>query len=243
MRNIVIILFFVLFTFSAVARPIIADLSLRKVDIDSGFTGTEILLFGARNDAGDIVVVIRGPKISYIVRKKERIAGVWVNKKQVVFNGANGFYAVASNRPLDDIKNNHLLDVLDVGLEQLSFNTSTSTVTDNKEFTDAFLDKQQQRNLYTPEIGEVSFIGDTLFRTIVKFPENIPRGIYTAEVYLFNDGQLAGIQTTPLIVHKTGFDAWVYDFAYNHSAIYGIIAVLLALTTGWAAGHIFKRVV
>ena len=79
-----------------------------------------------------------------------------------------------------------------------------------------------------------------MFRTIVHFPDNIPRGLYTAEVYLFSDGQLVTVQSTPLSVYKTGLDAFIFDLADKHSAIYGILAILVAVFSGWAAGRIFK---
>lgn len=227
---------------NAVARPVIADLSLRQIEIDSGFKGTEILLFGARNDAGDIVVVIRGPESSYIVRKKERVAGIWMNKQQATFNNTHGFYNVSSSRPMEEIKNDYLLASLEIGVENIVFPIEAEEGIDTVEFQKAFLERKQQNSLYFPVIGDVSFIGDTLFRTIIKFPDNIPRGTYTAEVYLFSDGQLSGVQSTPLLVKKKGFDAFVFDFAYSYPALYGILAVIIALVAGWLAGAIFRKV-
>ncbi len=224
------------------ARPVIADLSLRMIEIDSGFTGTEILLFGARNDAGDIVVVIRGPESSYVVRKKERVAGIWVNKQNIVFNKVNGFYAAATSRPLSELRNDSLLKALEIGMDNLDIKPSYVPMLDEDEFTQAFLDKQMENRLYSPAIEDVSFIGDTLFRTIINFPENIIRGVYTAEIYLFSDGQLIGMQSTPLVVRKKGFDAFVFDFAYNQPLLYGVMAVIMALVAGWVAGAIFRKV-
>lgn len=239
----IIIWFFALFSGSyAFAVPVIADMSLRAIEIDSRFKGTEILLFGARNDAGDVVVVIRGPEFSYVGRKKERIAGIWVNSKEAYINNALGFYDVATSRPLDEIKNDKLISSLGIGMDNLILNVDAKNDEERKEFKNAFLAKKKRDNVYMPLIGSVDFIGDTLFRTIIKFPENIPRGTYTAEVYLFSDGQLVGIQSTPILVEKIGFDAIVYDFAYKYPAFYGIIAVIIALAAGWAAGAIFRRI-
>ena len=242
MRNFTIITAVLLsfLSFSVNARPLIADLSLRSIEIDSKFSGTEILLFGARNDAGDVVVVVRGPELEYILRKKERIAGVWANKKQVNLYGINSFYSAASSRELEGIRNKDLLASLNIGIENISFDMSSENYFDRDEFKKAFLDDKERDKLYMAEIGDVSFIGDTLFRTIIKFPDNIPRGTYTAEVYLFSDGQLMGVQSTPLLVKKTGFDAFIFDLAYEHSFLYGIMAVLLALTAGWVAGSFFR---
>lgn len=187
-------------------------------------------------------MAIRGPEKSYVVRKKERTLGVWINNKQMVLSNVNGFYVIASNRPLEQIHNDYLLRSLRIGIGEVSLQGSAPSNEENSEFKEAFLKKQQSENLYFPSVQEISFIGDTLFRTVIRFPENIVRGIYTAEIYLFSDGQLSGIQSTPIIVSKKGFDAFIYDFAYKHSLLYGIIAVTIALLAGWIAGHIFRRV-
>lgn len=60
LRGFLILILFLPFLVSA--KPIVADLALRSIEIDTNFTGIDILLFGARDDAGDIVIVVRGQK-------------------------------------------------------------------------------------------------------------------------------------------------------------------------------------
>src|SRR5271170_5227924 len=90
-----LILLILLIPLPAAAAPLVADLSNYRIDIDSGFNGTRIFLFGARSDNGDIVAVIRGPAKDYIVRKKEEVAGIWVNRQRMRFFGVPDFYAIA----------------------------------------------------------------------------------------------------------------------------------------------------
>lgn len=240
--NILFAFCFIVFSSSVMARPIIADLSLRSIAIDSGFNGTDILLFGARNDAGDIVVVVRGPESSYVVRKKESVAGVWINRKSIEVHGALGYYAIAASRPLDEIHNDGLLTSLGIGAQNISWNIDAPRGVNREEFVDAFIEKKNEMELYQPKIKSVNFTGDTLFRTVINFPDNIPKGVYSAEIYLFSDGQLVGMQVTPLDVYKTGFDAFIYDLAHKHSLLYGIMAIALALLSGWIAGLVFRKV-
>jgi uncharacterized protein (TIGR02186 family) len=230
-----------MYTPTAQARPIVADLAIRAIDIDHDFSGIEILLFGARGDVGDIVVVVRGPKQDYTVRKKERIGGIWVNRDAVSFDQTEGFYAVASSRPLEELKNEQLLKRLDVGLGNKSFGTLVEPENiDN--FRDAFVRYKQTQGLYSTGETPISFWGDTLFRTVLSFPKNIVKGWYIAEIYLFSDGQLVGMQATPLRVKQTGFEAFVYDSAHEHPFLYGLCAVIIALFAGWAASALFHRI-
>lgn len=226
---------------SYASRPVIADSSIRTIKIDSAFNGVDVLVFGARNDAGDIVVVVRGPSEPYIVRKKERIAGMWINRQQVKFPGTSSFYRIASSRPLEQIRNDYLLSTLNIAPNHVNTPPKDASPVE-KDFYQALFQHQTNEQLYSSKVDKVSFIGDTLFRSVLHFPDNIRRGTYTAEIYLIRSGELIGVQSTPILTYKTGFDAQVYDFAYRHPALYGILAILIALSAGWIAGVFFKKV-
>ncbi|MCH2038363.1 MAG: TIGR02186 family protein [Rickettsiales bacterium] len=230
----------------AIAKPLVGATDLRGIEITSRFIGKNLLFFGARNDAGKIVLVIRGPKKDYIIRKKGKVAGIWVNQESIELNDVNSYYAIASSAPLDTIKNDFLVNELNIGLDNISFKpeySASDPIYDIQPFINAFLEEKKKHQLYpeSDEISQVGFMGDTLFRSNIWFPEHIERGVYTAEFYLFNDGQLTGIQSTPIEVKKTGFDAFVYDLAYSHPVLYGIIAILIALVSGWLASIIFHK--
>ena len=62
---------------SARANSLVADLSRHLVAITTGFVGTDVLLFGATDDAGDVVVIVPGPDRSVVVHRKSRVLGVW----------------------------------------------------------------------------------------------------------------------------------------------------------------------
>ncbi|NNE84205.1 MAG: hypothetical protein HKN28_09575, partial [Alphaproteobacteria bacterium] len=52
------------------STPLVADLSENLIAITTGFTGTEVLLFGATEGVGDIIVVVRAPESQVVVRRK-----------------------------------------------------------------------------------------------------------------------------------------------------------------------------
>ena len=89
--------------------------------------------------------------------------------------------------------------------------------------------------------GRVTFLGNRLFRAGIHLPANVPTGTYQVKVFLLQDGRVVSAQTTPLQVSKVGAEAAVYDFAYRNSALYGLIAILVALMAGWAAHLVFRK--
>ena len=81
------------------AQELVADLSDHLIAIDSEFTGTDLLVFGAIEGEGDIVVLVRGPRSSVVVREKARVFGIWLNASSVTFDNVPSFYALATSRP------------------------------------------------------------------------------------------------------------------------------------------------
>ena len=80
-----------------------ADLATHLIAITTGFTGASVVLFGATDGPGDIAVAVRGPEREMTVRRKSRVAGIWVNTRELTFTNVPSFYAVAASRPIEDM--------------------------------------------------------------------------------------------------------------------------------------------
>ncbi|MEQ9812930.1 MAG: TIGR02186 family protein [Azospirillaceae bacterium] len=239
---------------AALADEVVADLSEHLIAITTGFTGTEVTLFGAVDAPGDVAVVVRGPSEATTVRLKERVAGIWINTRSVTFEQVPGFYSVAVNRPVDDIAPATVLARHAIGLEHLIFGLSGEVppmVTEDGRqlsedetealFRAALIRNMQRNELYVPEEQTVSFLGDSLFRARVVFPSSVPTGQYTVSVYLIREGEIVSAQTTPLVVSKIGFGAAVFDFANRYPPFYGLAAIAIAVFAGWLASVAFRR--
>lgn len=225
------------------AAPLVADLSKHLVAITTGFAGADVLLFGSVDRPGDVVVIIWGPPEEVVMHRKSRIAGIWINTAQMTFEHVPSFYAVASSRALDEIASEHVLSRLEMGVERLNLPLPRTKASPNiaRKWRDALIRNKERLGHYAREVGQVTFLGENLFRTQVEFPANVPTGTYQIEVYLLRDGRVVSAQTTPLIVSKIGLEADVFDFAHDYSAIYGLIAILVALVAGWLAHIAFRR--
>jgi uncharacterized protein (TIGR02186 family) len=198
------------------------------------------VLFGATDGPGDVVVVVRGPPREVSVRRKSRVAGIWINTRRVSFAGVPTYYTVASSRPLDEITTPAARQLYEIGHENLRL-----TVVEGRrqidEFRAALIRTQQNEGLFGREPGRVGFLGERLFRTEIKLPANVPIGTYTVQVFLVRDKDVVSGQTTPLIISKVGVDAELFDFADRRSALYGLVAVVAAMMAGWLASLPFRN--
>jgi uncharacterized protein (TIGR02186 family) len=243
MKRLTLFAFVVLLAGPARAQPLVVDLSQHRVAITAGFAGAEVLAFGAVDQPGDVVVVVRGPLKRKVMQRKARIAFIWVNTHSMTFEQVPSFYAVASTRPLDEIAGASVLARNEIGLEHLRIELPRAKASPNvaKEWRAALIRNQQRAGLYPTEVGRIGFLGNRLFSTRIKFPANVPTGTYRATTYLLVDGRVESAQTTPLIINKAGLEAEVFDFAHNQSALYGVIAILVALVAGWLAHVAFRK--
>jgi uncharacterized protein (TIGR02186 family) len=226
----------------AVDNPLVTDLSSHLIAITSNFVGTDLLLFGSIEQAGDVIVVLRGPTGPVNVRQKERAFGIWLNRQTVRFEDVPSFYAVVTDKPLKEIASRSLLARLGIGVDNLNFHTTDAR--DNAalaQFRQAVVRNKLREGLYQEQAGELSFLGRKLFRTRISFPAIVPVGTYQAEVYLMRGDRVIAAQAAPLFIDKQGFGQAVYEFAHQWPWLYGLAAVAAAVTAGWVAATVFPK--
>lgn len=226
-------------------QELVADLSDHEIAITTGFTGAELLLFGAIEGDGQIVVTVTGPRQPMTVRQKERVAGIWINTRSMRFQNVPSFYAVAATGSLDAIDPD-VRTRQEMGLDHLSLRpylTNRDTpAAEIRAFREGLIRNQVRSGLYSATTGRISVLSDRLFRTRVSFPANVVTGIYTVSVYYIRNGSPVHAQTTPLRVTKIGVGAYVFRFAHTNSAAYGVFAIVIAILAGWLAAAIFRKV-
>jgi uncharacterized protein (TIGR02186 family) len=232
------------------ADDLVSGLSQDQIEITSNYTGTDLVIFGAvelhggqtPNAQPDVVVVVRGPDTDMTVRRKERVAGIWINRHEVTLKGMPGFYYLASARAMDKIAALSLQARYQLGTQYLQpTGYSVRTADEAKPYIAAAIRQEMREGLYKDVPAGIEFLSYSLFRVRVPVPANVPRGQYTAEVYLFRDGNVISAQSTPFFVDQTGMERQLYSFAHSSPLLYGLTTVLMALTLGWTSSLIFRR--
>ena len=140
---------------------VVADISQHVVAISSGFRGTNLLLFGATDPDTDVVVVVEGPTGPASVRRKGRVAGVWMNTDEVLFEEIPSFYAVLSNRPLSDFTTPALRLVQEIGFDSLPLHPKREAARNRGDlhtFQEALIRAKMRRGLYQSEETAVEII-------------------------------------------------------------------------------------
>ena len=236
---------------SAADKPLLVpDVSSRNVEIRTTFAGDELLLFGAIVYPGgraparpaDIVVVLRGPVQPILVREKQKIAGIWMNADSNRFRSAPSFYAVASSRPIADLVDERTAAIYEMGLHNLQLSPGGGALPEKeRRFEGGLLDLRHRSGLYAEDPNGVEISQNVLYRANIAIPSQVPVGTYTAETFLVGHGRVLAAATRDIQIGKSGFERFIALAARRHDFLYGLAAVLLSLSLGWAAAATFRR--
>jgi len=227
-------------------------LSTDTIRITADFSGADLTIFGsienldpqlARQNRYDVIVVLEGPSVPTVVRKKNRVAGMWINTQSVAFENVAETYSISSTRALQDITDPQNYRRLTLGINNLYFepeNKHGNPLTLD-EFTDELRALKLKNGSYVERVGGVQFLSQGLFRASLALPPNVPIGAHKARAFLFRSGVFVKETSAPLQIEKAGLEQFIYRFAHDFGLIYGIIAVTIAVATGWIGRLLFSR--
>ena len=227
-------------------------LSTNNISITAGFSGADLTIFGSLEDADpqvarqgryDVIVVLEGPSQPVVVRRKDRVLGIWMNLESETFDDVPVSYSLATTRPLQDITEPTSYKQLSLGanniyLQPADPGASAETI---QEFTKALRQRKTATGLYSENVGGVQFLSQNLFRATVRLAPDVQIGTHRARAFLFKNGLFIKENSAQLEIRKSGFEQMVFRLAHNHSVFYGSFAIALAMVTGWLGRVIFRK--
>lgn len=237
------------------SEMVVAGLSHHTVSLTTGFSGSEIFVYGAVRRTGatpepegklDIIVTITGPSAPVVVRRKEKVPegspiGIWVNGGGVRIDAAPSFYVVATTDGLrktitwtDDLRYHIGLDYI------IRLIDAPKWVSHRGEYVAAVARIRERKGLYSILPHSVRTIENTLFQTNIRLPANLVEGDYTARVFLVRHKQVLDVFTDTISVRRAGLGRFIYLAAQDHAALYGAASLALALAAGWLASAFFR---
>ncbi len=238
----------------AKAESLQMGISVDQVPVDSSFNGAEIVIFGSIETTEqaalfrgeyDVVIRVEGAPEDVIIRKKDRIGGIWINNEAESYESVPSFYAILSARPLNLISNSIELGPVSLGINNLGKNIPVegqkTLIMNPGEFSDALRRLRIEQDLFSEIPGTLKQLSPSLFRATLSIPANVPIGEHKVTAFLFRNGEILNTNESSFKIEKVGFERWIYDLAHEQGLLYGIMAVLMAIFTGWAANAIFRK--
>lgn len=232
-------------------EQIVTGLSQNRVQITANFDGSEILIYGAvKRDAPmpqdsklEVIVTVEGPSTPLVIRRKQRVAGIWLNSSSVTIDSAPSFYAVATSGPLpeilsetDDLRYRITIPhaIRAVGISNEAENSA--------DFIEALQRIRLEEDRFRVDENSVQLVEQTLFRTDVGLPANLTDGHYVVRLFILRSGHVIDSQERVIDVRKAGLERFLFNLAHQKPFLYGVLSLLMAAVAGWGASAAFRFV-
>jgi hypothetical protein len=215
------------------------------VEIGAFFQGKEIAVKAEIPRGAQAVLEVVGPKAEEHLMRKGRRGGLWMNVGEVTVTGAPSLYLAMGTDP----------KLLQMGTgggaswgyaalrEKIRFSGRVEPG-ERDLFLDQFFKLKESDEIYAVSpIAAKAAAGPGEQQTVTgrfRLPTRVKPGEYQVCLTVVQDGQTRASNCAPLRVKMVGFPALLASLAYGHGATYGILAVVIAIVTGFAMGYLFK---
>ncbi|HTJ59474.1 MAG TPA: TIGR02186 family protein [Devosiaceae bacterium] len=232
------------------AEGLVSTVSNPNVAITSSFDGETLSLFGnVEPDEGrspvsgpyDVIIVVTGPSVDRVVRRKSNVLGLWVNTEQVEFNPFPTYYQVLASNPLEKITDHKTLVAERILPEVQAQISAVPQSLHVERFGAELVRLMTDRGLFGINDLAVRFLSPTAYAAQLTLPGDISNGLFISQTYLFKHGKLLAKRGDSFMVNKTGFERFLFASAHGQPLLYGVVCALLAVATGWLGGVIFRR--
>ncbi len=250
-------------------ETIVSGLSQNRVSITASFDGDEILVYGAvRREAPapkgrlDVIVTAEGPSVPVTIRRKARVAGIWINRDSVNVSSAPSFYAVATTGRLDEILSPEQNRRYAISVDQLVHLEAAEAAMENwvarggdpdtaplfpvllseGEFIRSMIRVRSNEGRYRLLENRVQLTEQTLFRADLTLPSNLTEGVYRVRMFLLREGEVIASHERWIRVRKEGLERMIFNLSREQPLIYGLVSLLIAVAAGWGASTAFRLI-
>lgn len=217
----------------------------RQIQIDNFFQGQDITVKAIIPSHSHLVVRIVRPREDLKLMKKGRVGGIWMNVEQVTFLKVPKVYLLWTSKDFSAANGGQDLRKLKLDyLSQLSECLPGEPLKAKDSLMNELIKLKTYDNLYNICEGTIQSKplekgpGDQA-KGVLHVPAKIYPGMYTMELYAFQDGKGTLLRSHPLRVKLSGFPAILSDLATQRGLLYGVLAAVIATISGSLVGIVF----
>jgi len=214
------------------------------VHIGTFYNGTTVTFSGLIPETAEAVLRVTGDKEDLHFKTKGKVAGLlWMNTGDVTLQNAAGVDMIFTPESLQDIEDS---GAKSFGLEALKDRVSIIPVSEDKHFIiGEFIKLKEKDGLYTVNPGTVTYSpaskGMKTFEVVAPIPPRMKPDPYRIDLVVLQQDKIIEELSASLTIEMVSFPAQLSRLAFNHSLLYGIFAVIVALAAGVFIGVIFKN--
>lgn len=215
------------------------------IKVGTFFNGTQIVVRADIPKCSGVVVKLVGKNEEIVLNKKGKKAFIWLNVAQVTVKDAPSIYILSCSDKLDEICSSEEQEKELLGYNSLKEKVifESSNTLSGIEFNE-FIKFKEHNGYYC--INNNALINSAsnqnqILKATLDIPSFISADEYSLEIYCFQNGKLIDKSAVNFSVEKVGLPLFITDLAIGSPAIYGMLAIMVALIAGGIIGLIFIK--
>ncbi|MEJ2721274.1 MAG: TIGR02186 family protein [bacterium] len=215
-----------------------------RIRIGTFYSGTGVRIDADVPDCDNVVMTLEGEDEVDELNRKGKVGIIWLNVARVTVRNAPSAYIIAASDRLAAVTSRDEREKLGLGFDALE---SRIEFDSNKPLTgkelEEFIKLKKHAGTYKEDIDVVMGPAKGGRRTAsaaLPIPADIPAGEYTVRSYCFIHQELIATASMTLPIEKVGLPNLASTLAYSHAAVYGILAIVIAMVVGISMGALFS---
>jgi uncharacterized protein (TIGR02186 family) len=216
----------------------------QDIPINLLYNGVQLSIKGKSDVNDDLIIKISNTPGDAHMRYKGKAAGLfWMKMGDIRFEHVPAAYLLATSRGIDQLLQKDEQIAEGIGFESIKAATnieSSAEGIDRERWINEFIKLKQAEKLYQIHEGTVKKQNGE-YRLDLKWPYQAAPDTYKVEVLAVRDGRIVDRSETGLTVARSGIVAKLSRLAFGHAAVYGLVAIVIAILAGFAVGALFKK--
>lgn len=232
------------------ALAVTCEVSPAIVPIMLKYNGADLSITGSSKAGDDLIIRISNDHADAHYKYKGKAGGIfWMKKGDISFKNVPGVYMLYSTGEIDHLLSENEQKANQIGYKGLKAASEMETESaeiqgQDEKWKNEFIRFKESQKLYAIHSGTVTRqhgqTNDT-FQVDVRWPYQAGPGTYTVEALAIRNGQVVENSSTQFTVKRAGLVEKLSTMAFENSALYGIMAVIIAIVAGFAVGMVFKK--
>jgi len=241
--------FCLLFSASCVKaqEPLQISLFPDRIAIDTFYNGIKVAISGTLPADCEVIIRVTGDPIELKMKKKGKVFGLlWMNRETVTFESTPEAFLLYTAKKFDDLLDGRQKDapVWQLGMKALQNSIIIKPGTADRDVLlgDLMKLKEKEGFYVVQERVHYTQLPDSRkkFESELTIPPKLPPGMYKVETYAVRSGEIISRYEHPLSISLESFPKLLSTLAFQHGALYGILAAVIAIAAGLLSGLLFR---
>lgn len=225
------------------AWALTAEVTPQDIPIKLFYHGANLNIDGKCGPNDDLIVRVGNEAEDAHMKFKGKAAGIfWMKIGDMSFEHVPAAYLLATSKNLDSLLGKAEQIREGIGFESIKAGAaieSSAEGMDKDRWINEFIKFKKEEKLYRIEEGTITKQAGE-YHLEMNWPYQAAPGTYNIEVLAVRDGKIVDRAESSLTVARKGIVAQLTALAFDQAAVYGIIAIVIAMVAGFAVGALFK---